>query len=252
MGGPFNQIGKYTHAKLIHLIQQHGGGVTIKESDGSPSVVGVSTINVTDGTLVHNGGTEVTITTGGGGAITVQESDGSPSVADVSTIKVSTGTLIDNGGGVVTLSTSSPNVVWNGGYAGSSELGGEDSVTFKYGTGTTTAKKLYYLNTSGAWAETDATDVAKGADALLGIASGTSPTSNGMLTRGILTIGSTYVNGTPAIGKVVYVGETAGEYTFTRPSSSGDYIRVVGWCIDVSGGNILLWFEPSTVWLELT
>ncbi len=213
MGGPFNEIGKYSHAKLLALISEHGGG---------------------------------------GSALTVEETDGDPSGEEVVKIKVTPGTLTNNGSGIVTLSTGSPNVVWTGGYSGASELGGEDRVFFKYGTGTVVLKKLYYLNTSGAWAEADATDVAKGSDSLLAIASGTSPTSDGMLTRGILTIGSTYVNGTPAIGKVVYVGETAGEYTFTRPSSTGDYIRVVGWCIDVSGSDILLWFEPSTVWLELS
>ena len=218
MGGPFNEIGKYSHAKLISLIQEHGGGG------------------------------------GGGTALTVEETDGTPTVDNVSKIKVTTGTLNDNGSGVVTIDTGSPNVVWNGGYSGSSELGGEDRVFFKYGTGTTVVRKLYYLNTSGAWAEADATDTNKGSDALLAIAAGTSPTSDGMMTRGILAIPNSdgLTNGTPQIGKVVYVGETAGEYTFTRPSSSGDYIRVVGWCIDVSGSDILLWFEPSTVWLELS
>ena len=215
MGGPFNEIGKYSHAKLLALIAEHGGG-------------------------------------GGGTALTVEEADGSPTAENVSTIKVTAGTLTNNGSGVVTISTGSPNVVWAGGYSGAAELGGEDRVFFKYGSGTTTLKKLYYLNTSGAWAEADATDVTKGSDALLAIASGTSPTSDGMLARGILTMDSAYINGTPAIGKVVYVGETAGEYTFTRPSSTGDYIRVVGWCIDVSGSDFLLWFEPSTVWLELS
>lgn len=215
MGGPWNEIGKYSHAKLISLIEEHGGG---------------------------------------GSALTVEETDGTPSTDEVIKIKVTPGTLNDNGSGVVTIDTGSPNVVWAGGYSGATELGGEDRVFFKHGTGTTVLKKLYYLNTSGAWAEADATDVAKGADSLLGIASGTSPTSDGMLTRGILTIANStgFLNGTPAIGKVVYVGETAGEYTFTRPSTSGDYIRVVGWCIDVSGSDILLWFEPSTVWLELS
>ena len=39
----------------------------VKEVDGSPSVIPVNTIRVTDGTLTDNGGATVTIATGGGG-----------------------------------------------------------------------------------------------------------------------------------------------------------------------------------------
>lgn len=38
-----------------------GGSITVKEIDGSPNVSGVSTINVTNGTLTDNGGGEVTL-----------------------------------------------------------------------------------------------------------------------------------------------------------------------------------------------
>lgn len=51
-------------------------GLNVAEEDGSPSVFGVTKINVTDGTLTDNGGGEVTITTGGGGGGTPGGSDG--------------------------------------------------------------------------------------------------------------------------------------------------------------------------------
>jgi hypothetical protein len=44
-----------------------GGVLTIAEIDGTPSVVGVTTIRVANGSLSDDGGGSVTITTGGGG-----------------------------------------------------------------------------------------------------------------------------------------------------------------------------------------
>src|SRR2546428_1121764 len=40
--------------------------LTVKEVDGSPSVSGVTTIRVSNGTLTDDGGGQVTVTTGGG------------------------------------------------------------------------------------------------------------------------------------------------------------------------------------------
>ena len=62
----------------------------------------------------------------------------------------------------------------------SNNSGGGDIVTF--GTGTLTAGKLYFLNSSGAWTETDA-DAISTSDGLLGSALGTAP-SDGVLLRG--------------------------------------------------------------------
>lgn len=44
-----------------------GAGLTVKEQDGTPTVVNVGTIKVSNGTLTDNGGGIVSITTGGGG-----------------------------------------------------------------------------------------------------------------------------------------------------------------------------------------
>jgi len=48
-------------------------GVTIEEEDGSPSVAGVTEINVTNGTLTDNGGGSVSLDTGGGGGGSTDE-----------------------------------------------------------------------------------------------------------------------------------------------------------------------------------
>ncbi len=121
----------------------------------------------------------------------------------------------------------------------------------KYGTGTLTAGKLYYLHTTAAWTPTDSDAVSTGGSQLLGIALGSSPTSNGVLLKGYAKIASGYVNGTAAIGKPVYVDNgTAGEYNFTAPSGTADFVRIVGYCIDIDSGDILLYFDPDKTWVK--
>lgn len=122
----------------------------------------------------------------------------------------------------------------------------------KYGTGTTVAGELYYLHTDGSWADADADAVASGADQLLGIALGTSPSSNGMLLKGFAKIASTLVNGTAVIGKAVFVSTTAGEYDFTKPSGSNDIVRIVGYCVDIDSSDILLYFNPDPTFIEIS
>jgi hypothetical protein len=120
----------------------------------------------------------------------------------------------------------------------------------KIGTGSTTQGALHYLNSSGGWtlADADATGTATLADAdatgtaggvLLAIALGTDPDVDGMLLRGMFTLD--HDPGT--IGEELYVSTTAGDITSTAPSGTGDIVRVVGYCLDSTNGQI--WFNPS-------
>ena len=52
---------------IIRTAAGGGASLTVKEVDGAPTVAGVSTIIVSNGTLTDDGGGEVTLTTGGGG-----------------------------------------------------------------------------------------------------------------------------------------------------------------------------------------
>jgi hypothetical protein len=52
---------------IIRTAPGGGAALTVKEVDGAPTVAGVSTIIVSNGTLTDDGGGEVTLTTGGGG-----------------------------------------------------------------------------------------------------------------------------------------------------------------------------------------
>ena len=115
----------------------------------------------------------------------------------------------------------------------------------KFGSGTLTAGKLYYLSGS-TWTETDADGVLNGADQLLGIALGSSPTSNGVLLRGFFDANS-YLSNFSA-GKAVYVSTTGGSMDTTAPNGSADYVRIVGYCTTTAN---VIYFNPSTTWVEL-
>jgi hypothetical protein len=123
------------------------------------------------------------------------------------------------------------------------DTGGGEVVNF--GSGTLTAGKLYYLSGS-AWTETDADGVLQGADQLLGIALGSSPTTNGVLLRGFFDAHS-YLSNFSA-GKAVYVSTTAAGMDTTAPSGGGDFVRIVGYCTTTAN---VIYFNPSTTWIEL-
>jgi hypothetical protein len=115
----------------------------------------------------------------------------------------------------------------------------------KIGTGSTTQGALHYLDSGGGWtlADADATGTAGGV--LLALALGTDPDVDGMLLRGMFTLD--HDPGT--IGEELYVSTTAGDITSTAPSGTGDIVRVVGYCLDSTNGQI--WFNPSNDFIEL-
>jgi hypothetical protein len=122
------------------------------------------------------------------------------------------------------------------------------------GTTTLTKGRLYFLHTDGTWNETDADAAATGKQ-LLGIALGTSATTDGMLIRGFVKVPSTEVLNVPGSGASdglpVYISTTAGHLDFTAPSGSGDIVRIVGYCIDDDSSDILLLFRPDNTWIEI-
>ena len=115
----------------------------------------------------------------------------------------------------------------------------------KIGTGSTTAGELCYLKADGTWAATDADAVATSGGVLLAMALGTDPDVDGMLLRGMFTLD--HDPGT--IADELYISTTAGDITSTAPSATGDIVRVVGYCLDSSDGQI--WFNPSNDFIVL-
>ena len=48
----------------------------------------------------------------------------------------------------------------------------------------------------------------------------------------------------------MFLSTTAGDATATAPSGNGDIVRVIGYCLDASNGQI--WFNPDGTFVEVT
>ena len=126
----------------------------------------------------------------------------------------------------------------------------QGDVVFFGGTTSMTQGDLYYFNSSGNWAQADADAVASSGGCLLAIALGTASDTNGMLLRGIYTMDANAIDGSEATGDELYVSTTAGHVTNTAPSGNGDIVRIIGYCLDGTNGQI--WFNPSNDFIEIT
>jgi hypothetical protein len=49
------------------------------------------------------------------------------------------------------------------------------------------------------------------------------------------------------VGEPIYIGCSFGQLTQTQPSTSGEFVRVVGYAISAD----LIYFNPSQDWIEL-
>ena len=110
--------------------------------------------------------------------------------------------------------------------------------------------RIYYFNSSGNWALADANaeSTAKG---LLGVALGSSSDSDGVLIRGMVTLD----HDPGAVGDVLFLSDQTVSSKFgcaknSAPSGNGDIVRVIGYCLHVSAGNIF--FNPSADFIEVT
>ena len=119
--------------------------------------------------------------------------------------------------------------------------GQAEGTIVKFGTGTLVAGQVY-THASGAWVAVDA-DAQATTEGLLGMALGTSPTTNGLLVHGV-----GYLSHDPgAAGDVLYVHTTAGELSATQPSATGDFVRVAGYCL----ADNKVFFSPSQDFIEI-
>lgn len=113
----------------------------------------------------------------------------------------------------------------------------------RFGAGTLTTGQLYFLSSSGTWSLADASTTGS-STGMLGIAVGSSPTTDGLLIRGFAA-SSSYTYGT---GSVVYMATGSGIMTATSPSSSNHVVRVMGYQTTLSN---TIYFDPSKTWVTL-
>lgn len=113
-----------------------------------------------------------------------------------------------------------------------------------FGSGSVTAGKCYYLSSAGVWTLADRrTEAASIGFLAVACATGTA-SSVGMCIRGMITMSTD----TGDVGDVLWL-RINGDFENAIPTSSGEYVRVVGYCLDNSNGQIF--FNPSQDWTEI-
>ena len=118
-------------------------------------------------------------------------------------------------------------------------------VVYFGGTTSMTTGAIYHYKSDGTWELADA-DAAANCDGLLGVALGAASDTNGVLLRGMVTLD----HDPGAVGDVLFLSTTAGDCSATAPSGNGDIIRVVGYCLDASNGQI--YFNPDGTYVEVS
>ena len=106
---------------------------------------------------------------------------------------------------------------------------------------TVTAGLLYVLKTNGAWTTADA-DFEVRSIGMLAIALSTDA-DEGMLLQGFFYKSAHGF----AIGLPLYISNTAGALTNTRPTGANDYVRVVGYATSAN----YIYFDPDKTWVQI-
>jgi hypothetical protein len=121
---------------------------------------------------------------------------------------------------------------------------GKGAEIWYQGTSTPTAGSVYYLDSSGNWANTDASAVAT-AKGMLSVSAGVDSDVDGMVIKGFVYVGT---DPGGSVGDVVYLSETANQLTTTPPTTASAVVRVCGYKV----GTNIVYFDPSKDWIELS
>jgi hypothetical protein len=202
------------------LLFTAGTGITCETTNASNGEVTITNAGVTSIVATAN---ETTVS-GATGAVTI-------GIADDVTIP---GTLTaDTRKFAVTSNT-------DGDYEG-------DVVYFGSAEGMTAGGIWHYVlseEDGGIWTQADA-DAEATCDGLLAVSLGEDP-SEGMLLRGMVTL-----NHQPGIvADTLFVSTTATQATSTAPSGNLNIVRIIGYCLDNTYGQI--WFNPDNSYIEVT
>lgn len=120
----------------------------------------------------------------------------------------------------------------------------QGDVVFFGGTTSMDVGQIYNLNGFGGWTKAQANSQAN-SDALLAVALGAASDTNGMLLKGMVTLD--HDPGT--FGDPLYLSDgTAGQATSTAPNSTNDIVRLIGYCVDSTNGQI--YFNPSNDFIK--
>ena len=126
---------------------------------------------------------------------------------------------------------------------GDTDASFQGDIVYFGGTTSMNDGKIYHYKSDGTWEGADASTVAT-SDGLLAVALGAASDTNGMLLRGMVTLD----HDPGAVGDVLFLKAQAG--TATAPSGNNNIVRVIGYCLNASNGQI--WFNPDNTFVEVT
>jgi len=105
----------------------------------------------------------------------------------------------------------------------------------------TTAGTLYAVKSNGGWTTTDA-DIELRSIGMLGIALGSNATA-GMLLQGFFYKSAHGFT----IGLPLYISNTPGAFSTTRPTGANDYVRIIGYATSAN----YIYFDPDKTWVQV-
>ena len=231
-GPPHSAAANYT----LTLPDDDGTNNQVLETDGNGNLSWVDQTAATN----LNSLTDVTISTPSVGQVLIY--DATNSIFENNTLTAGDFVKISNADGAVTIGAGDGTEVEYKIQATAVDAAGEvEGSIVKFGTTTgMTAGEVYCFNGTN-WVQVDA-DAEATTKGLLGVALGTAATD------GLLTHGVAYLSHDPgAAGDVLYVHTTAGEVSATQPSATGDFVRVVGYCL----ADNKIFFSPSQDFIEI-
>jgi len=237
-GTATGNINTYTNSSLIYNSNTGALGASSLTTTGDITAVGTVHIDGTSGTSARlemsedtDNGTNfirisapascatfgLTLPTGNSTGVMTNDGAGNLSFAKQITFTITSGTDGDYNGDVV--------------YFG--------------GTTSMDVGQLYHYKSDGTWEKADADDNTK-CDGLLAVALGAASDTNGMLLKGMVTMD----HDVGSVGDVLYVRTSAGAIGPSAPAGNNNIVRIVGYCLDASNGQI--WFDPDKTFVEVT
>jgi len=195
---------------------------------------------------------------GGGGTITIEDSFGT-SISPASTIRflnkefdvVSGGTQIANVVNTGYNEIDATQLSANGDYVASNAL-----IAYQWATSggsTLTGGSIYRLAyaTANIWTIAQANATILSVQPILGICPSSITDGSEMLTKGVVKVATTRWSGASTdIGSPIYLSEvTPGLTTNVLPTTSGTFVRKVGFMLDYTNGYIF--FDPDATVIEL-
>ena len=228
----------HTGTGNLYLRTPNGQSIYLQDTNGQ------GLAQFTDGGgsfLYHNASLRLSTTSAGitvAGGLIVADDGTIGSVSDTDAISI-------DDSGVVTFSSRIKANVREFEVASGSAGDAKGDIVYFGSTTSMTAGSIYHYKSDGTWELADASAVAT-CDGLLAVALGAASNTNGMLLRGMATLSAD----PGAVGDVLFVSETAGRATATAPTTNNAVVRVVGYCLHATNGNI--WFNPDGTFVEVT